>query len=177
MSRAFILGLLAGALACSAPAAAQPRTTSAYTPLDLDRCRVLSRVEEGASVVWRCPGHGGVPLFVLSGDERYDLDAGIDNGTWESRQEFSSPPRRVEWRLRGGRPFAIIYRLTLTADDGGGTILVVETVGRPGAPGCEIALIHGSVPNANAVARRHADRRAAGFRCGEDAAEYEGPGF
>jgi hypothetical protein len=160
-------------LIAAAAAAAQP--ASAYTNVDLDRCRVVSQVEEGASVTWRCPGHGAIPLIVLSGDDRFDVDAGIDNGIWESPGRFSSPPSRVEWRLRGRRPFAIIYRLTLTGHQEPTTsVLAVETVGRSGAPGCVIAWIAGSMPNANAVARARADARAAGFRCGRDEAETLG---
>lgn len=170
LSLAFLLTALAPSPPRPAPA------TSAYTPLDLGRCTVLSQVDEGASISWRCPGYGGVPLFVLSGDERWDLDAGVDNETWESPDEFSAPPRRVEWRLRNGRPFAIIYRLALSGDDGSVTsVLIVETVGRSGSPGCQIAEIDARVPNANAVARRHADTRASRFRCGVDALESEGP--
>ena len=95
------LAMLLAALAV-APATGQrsTRPTSVYTPLDLDRCTVLSRVEEGESVAWRCPGFAGVPLFVLSGDGRFDLDAGIDNEMWESPEQFSGLPARVEWRLR-----------------------------------------------------------------------------
>ena len=161
--------LLSLALLLAAPAPA----TSAYTDLDLNRCTVLSQIEEGASTSWRCPGYGGVPLVVLSGDDRWDLDAGIDNERWESPMEFSTPPRRVEWRLRNGRPFAIIFRLSLTNEDRGArTVLIVETLGRPGAPGCQILTVEGSVRHANAVARREADARAATFRCGEDGADH-----
>ena len=160
----------------AAAAAAQP--TSAYSTVDLDRCRVISQVEEGASITWRCPGYRGVPLIVMSGDDRFDVDAGVDNGIWESPASFSSPPSTVEWRLRGGEPFAIIYRLALSDGERRiGSILIVETIGRRGAPGCEIASVHGSVPNANAVARARADMRASRFRCGRDHPDYEGPAF
>jgi hypothetical protein len=163
------------AILALAAAAAAPAATSAYTNVDLDRCRVLSQVEEGASVTWRCPGYGGVPLIVLSGDDRFDVDAGVDNGVWESPGRFSSPPTRVEWRLRGRRPFAIIYRLSLTGHrEPTTTVLAVETIGRAGAPGCVIAWLPGSMPNANGVARARADARAASFRCGRDQAETLG---
>jgi hypothetical protein len=45
-------------------------------------------------------------------------------------------------------------------------------LGRPGAPGCRIATIEGSVRNANSFARRRADAEAARFRCGEDEEDY-----
>jgi hypothetical protein len=118
--------LLLAALAASAPA-----TGSVYTSLDLDRCRLLDRIEEGESVRWRCAGHAGIALFVGAGDGRFDIDAGVDN-------------------------------------------LMVETIGRDGRPGCPIGLVGGALPDANALARSIADRRAATFRCGRDASELHG---
>ena len=155
---------LLASLAAAAPA---PANTSVYTALDVDRCRVLSRVEEGESISWRCPGHAGIPLFVGAGDGRFDVDAGIDNGQWESLSPFNQLGPRVEWRLRGGRPIAIIYRYSVSMPGQAPySRLAVETIGRAGRPGCVIAWIDGALPDANAVARDRADRRAATFRCG-----------
>ncbi len=163
--------VLALALLAAAAAAAQP-ATSVYTALDLDSCEVLEIVEEGESVRQRCPGFGGVPLFVSAGDGRFDVDAGIDNGEWESLAAFNAPGGRIEWRLRGGRPFAIIFRLTTVVPGQRATsALMVETIGQAGRPGCQIASIDGAVANANAVARAIADRRAGAFRCGTDRPE------
>ena len=156
-------------LAAAAPA---PLYTSVYTNLDVDRCRVLERVEEGESVSWRCPGHAGIPLFVSTGDGRYDVDAGVDNGEWEALGGLHTLGPRVEWRLRRGRPIAIIFRYIQSGpDQPPGTRLAVETIGRAGRPGCLISMIDGAFPNANAVARERADRRAEGFRCGVDIPE------
>ncbi|MEA3014683.1 MAG: hypothetical protein QOD42_3228 [Sphingomonadales bacterium] len=158
------------AAAAQAPASAN---TSVYTDLDLRGCRVLERIAEGSSVRWRCPGHAGIPLFISSGDDRYDLDAGIDNGEWESLSPFNVVGSRVEWRLRRGRPLAIIYRFLVARSDIGPAYsrLAVETIGRRGRPGCVIAWIDGGLPTANADARAVADRRAERFRCGADRAE------
>jgi len=158
--------LLCGlALLLPAAAAAQP-ARSAYTALDLRRCRTLELIEEGESVRRRCPGLGAVPLFVNAGDGRFDVDAGIDDGIWESLGGFNEIGPRIEWRLAGGRPFAIIYRLRLTGpEQPPGSTLIVETVGRAGAPGCRVAAIDGALPNANARAREIADRQARSFRC------------
>ena len=165
-------GLLAGLglIAIAGPLAAQP-PTSAYTELNLERCRVIAQSREVESIAWRCPGRGGVALLVTAGDGRYDVDAGIDNGEWESLPELNDIGPRVEWRLRGGRPFAIIFRL-VSADEtlARRSVLLVETIGRPGRPGCQIAVIGGAVADANARARAEADARAARFRCGVDAA-------
>jgi hypothetical protein len=164
--------LAAAALLCSTPASAQPPArgpaTSTYTTIDLDRCTQTRRVVEGDSSVWRCPGYRSVPVWVLSGDGRFDVDAGEDNDRFESQAAFNNPPDRIEWRIRGGQPRAIIYRLRLTGDGNEGrTVLGVETIGRRHQwAGCLIAWVDGDVPNANAVARRIADRDNRRFRCG-----------
>jgi hypothetical protein len=153
-----------------------PRPGSAYSVVDLDRCRLIDAVEEGESAHWRCAGHGGVALHVLAGDGRIDVDAGADNGDFESLTPFNSPPERVEWRTRGGRPFAIIYRLLLaTEEERGRTVLGVESISQAGRRGCLVAWIDGSTAEANAVARRIADERALRFRCGRDEAARIGP--
>jgi len=170
-----MMGAALGAMlvAGAGEAAAQRRAaiTSAYSDVNLDRCKVLRTVEEGASTEWQCPGLKGTPLMIASGDERFDVDAGIFNEEFESTSPFSSVGPRVEWRLRGGQPFAIIYRLRVGGDDRPErTVLGVETIGRRGRPGCLVAWIAGSVPNANATARQQADQRAGSFRCGRDRA-------
>ncbi len=132
---------------------------------------MIEQVEEGASVLWSCPGHGAVPLLVATGDGRFDVDAGVANEEWETLPAFNNPGPRVEWRLDGTAPVAIIYRLISAAAEHPGSALFVETVGREGAPGCTVAIIHGALPDANARAREIADRRAASFRCGVDAME------
>ncbi|HKR25771.1 MAG TPA: hypothetical protein VJS15_10960, partial [Allosphingosinicella sp.] len=91
--------------------AAAPAASSVYTELDLERCRVIERIEEGESVRLECPGHMTIPLFVSQGDGRFDIDAGADNEIWESLSPFNYPGPRVEWRTRGREAVAIIFRL------------------------------------------------------------------
>ena len=163
----FRRALFLSGLAAAAPAPAPAQTlTSAYTMLDLDRCRTLEVVPEGESVRRRCPGLGAIPLFVNAGDGRFDVDAGVDNDQWESLGAFNEIGPRIEWRRSNGRPFAIIYRLRLTSpEQPPGSSLIVETIGRRGAPGCQIAAVDGSLPDANARARVIADRQARTHRC------------
>lgn len=177
--RSFLpFGAIIAAVAAGPGLAAQvrpPAATSHYTALDLDRCRRDRAVTEGDSAQWRCAGHAGVPLIVMAGDGRFDIDAGEDNGVWESAAAFNTPGPRVEWRVRRGlRPHAIIYRLRLTGDGNDGrTMLGVETVtylptgrGGEGWVGCLVAWVHGDVHDASAVARRIADRMDRRFQCG-----------
>ena len=161
------LVLLGGLAALAAAPAAGQSLRSAYTMLDLRRCRTLEIIPEGESVRRRCPGLAGIPLFVNEGDGRSEIDAGIDDGRWESLPRFNTIGDRIEWRLAGGRPFAIIYRLRLAATENApaGSALIVEAIGRRGAPGCRIGVVEGALSDANARARALADRvRAAPCR-------------
>ncbi len=162
----------AAANAAAAPAAeaapAASGVTSAYTDIDLARCESLSSDPEHDSASWRCPGHGDVPIFISSGDLRYDVDAGVDNQNFQTLPPFNENPTRVEWRLRDGRPFAMIFRLRLATNEQtewSASALGIATVGAPGRPGCTIAWIDGNVPEANAVAQRLADQRAPTAQC------------
>lgn len=157
--------LLAAALVAAAPAKG-PAVTSAYTHLDLAKCRKLAQDEVGQSASWRCPGYRGVPLFVELGDERFDLDAGQPDhdGFWSST--FDEQPTTIEWRLNKDKPFAFIYRLRVANPDVPKTSrLIVESVGDVTDPdrfGCRIAEIDGAAPQANERARAAADRLLTG---------------
>jgi hypothetical protein len=164
------LSLALAVLGLTMPAAslAKPSSvTSAYTKLDLDRCTLVETDEVGSFANYRCPGIRGVPLIVEVGDDRYDLDAGVADRDELWGQTFDEPGTSVEWRLQRGRPFALIYRLTGTNPERPRTSrLLVETIGRPGKPGCRVAEIAGSAPNANQAARDAAAKILAGTaRC------------
>ena len=144
--------------------------TSAYTVLSLDRCEILTvaHAGEGDWSVRRCPGRSGVSLFVNEDDARFDVDAGVDNGEWESPAPLNQLGSIVEWREEGGRPFAIIYRYTIAeAMAGGRSMLAVESIGTSSRPGCLVALIP-ATSGANDRARDIADARVRTFRCRRD---------
>ena len=151
---------------------AQPAGNSVYTPLDLDRCTIVEeRPDEEGFTRWRCPGHGAIPVFVSSGEGRFDIDAGLDSGEFEFFSNLNRPAPRLEWRMRGNVPVAIIYRLFIEPfQSAPGSVLIVKTIGGAGRPGCRIATIDGTLPDANALARAAADR-APRFRCGVDQPE------
>jgi hypothetical protein len=162
------------ALPFLAPATAAAND-SVYTDLDLDRCRLVEFIEEGESARWECPGHASIPLLVGSGDGRFDVDAGVENEEWETLPPFNNPGPRVEWRMDGRVPIAIIFRLISAVPEHPQAALFVETIGRADAPGCTVAVIDARRPDANVRARDIADRRAATFRCGSDSAERISP--
>ncbi|HTU13462.1 MAG TPA: hypothetical protein VMG08_21410 [Allosphingosinicella sp.] len=143
--------------------------TSSYTPLDFDTCEIVTvaHAGEGDWSARRCR-RGGVTLFINEDDGRFDIDAGVDNGEWESAGPLNELGPQLEWRSEAGRPFALIYRYSIPeAVAGGRSMLAVESIGRPGRPGCLVALIP-ATPTANARARTIADTRARTFRCGRD---------
>ena len=159
-------------LAGEAGPAPNGRFSSRYTSLDLDACDLVSRQTEGEGATWNCPGLGDMELVVMSGDGRFDLDAGADNGVWESIGAFNAEPDTVEWRMEDGAPAAIIYRLTDVAlETPDRTVLMIETVG---ADGCLAGRVAGDTPDANARARAIADAAADGFVCGTDDPESVG---
>ena len=154
--------ILLAALAAAAP-------SSSYTPLDLDNCEIVTvgHAGEGNWSARRCR-RGGVTLFIQEDDGRFDIDAGVANEQWESAAPLNELGPQLEWRVEGGRPFALIYRYTIPeAMAGGRSMLAVESIGRRGRPGCLVALIT-ATPDANARARQIADSRARTFRCGRD---------
>jgi hypothetical protein len=154
----FFLLLGSFPLVAQAQVSAQAVITSTYTSLDLDRCERIDDGAEPASATWRCEGYRGVPLIVQNGDDRYDIDAGVEDEDEFWAETFDYPGKTVEWRLAGGKPFAIIYRLTVANPDAPqGSRLIVETIGE-GSPGCRVASIDGRSPRANALARDAADR-------------------
>lgn len=156
----------------ASPAAAQAETmtglASTYTAFDLDKCQLVSeQAEEGTSAEWRCAGFGDVSLIVEEGDGRFDVDVGVRNEAFETIGAFNSLGDNVEWRLKDGKPFAVIFRyLDATEEAAGRTVLAVEKVGTAAAPGCRVAQVAGDVPDANQVARDIADTNAADFACG-----------
>lgn len=157
-----------GAEAQEPQAAQSPdtRIASNYSRLDLDRCTLIEQLVEGESASWKCTGLGGAPLFVNSGDGRFDIDAGADDGRFDTIPGFNETGDTIEWRMTDGRPFAIVYRLRDISPEGdGSSTLFVKSVGTQEAPGCLIAQVPGSAREANVLAREQADRAVHGFDC------------
>lgn len=138
---------------------AAPAFASTYTDFDLANCKVLSEErEEGSSAEYECPGFGKTALLVQEGDGRFDLDAGVDDEDFQTVGAFNDIAETVEWRLKDGKPFAVIFRYRDVSMEGKGrTVLAVETVGAEKLPGCRVAQISGDTPEANSKAREMAD--------------------
>ena len=143
--------------------------SSAYTRFDLAKCDVLEENrEEGSYAAYSCPGYQGVKLFVQEGDGRFDLDAGVDDDAFQTMSPFNYIGDTIEWRMKDGKPFAVIFRYWDATETGKGeSMLAVESIGTAGQPGCRVAEIPGTAPNPNQQARELADSRATSFECGE----------
>ncbi|MCB8823181.1 hypothetical protein [Microvirga rosea] len=75
--------------------------------------------------------------------------------------------KKIEWRVRDGRPFAGILRyFTRGADDKPSQVLVVTKVN--GNEACHIGYVSARLKNANQQAAEVADNTAHTFKCGTD---------
>lgn len=184
---AYLAGLFTAALA--GPAVAGEDVSSIYTRLEFDTdCVQISADPMGGS--FSCSGHGGYGVLLAEGDLRQSaffgyVGAWYADNAWESFGAFNQTNDTVEWRLRGGVPFATILRWFIenpNPDTGApdeahrGQVLVVSRVGQPGVgEACVVgyvdALANG---DANTVAREVADMLADDFTCRVDEPQFHG---
>lgn len=97
--------------------------SSVYTSLAEKDCRVVEVEEETGSSSSRCPGTAGYALNAHDGDARVSIDVVAPDGKVHElnywgviTHGFSSPGPRAEWRMRGGRPIALIVRVNASED-------------------------------------------------------------
>jgi hypothetical protein len=193
MARRFFCAFAAASIAgfFVAPAAAQT-IESAFTALDLGKCRHKAGKEEEDYGEWRCNGYAGIAVFVSAGDQRsyvsYGRSAKSEPAAKQTLASFNGEGEKIEWRAERGsggklKPFATIMRWSTTVSSGDnpvrGEMLVVTRL----SPGrvCHIGYVDGKAnPDANALAQKIADEHARKFRCGTDKAVVlgnKGPGF
>jgi hypothetical protein len=176
-ARLFAISAPIAAFASSA-LAASPATTSRYVKIDLEKCQVIEKVEEGSSTTWRCDMPGGFELYVTEGDLRFFIGYGPNGREQTSFRQTLAPFNNIrgtlELRYRAGakEPHASILRYdTQGYIDGAdepkpGQVLVVTKIG--GAEACHLAHIDALAnPDANELARQAADS-AESFDCGKD---------
>lgn len=176
---------LAACLAFAALPAVAQAPASAYSNLK-SGCRAHVLDDESGAGVSICPGRGGLLVVVSEDDIRQTVSFGVSEAA--ARREpaaaaFFGPPSFahdiVEWRSRGGRPFAAIQRWSI-GEEGKNRISVLIVTRLPPGPVCHVAYIDARAnADANARAREAADTRAAGFDCTEKASFVgaRGPGL
>jgi len=175
----------------SAPAKAQA-IESAYTSLDLDKCRHTKGKQEEDYGEWRCNGYGGIAVHVSAGDQRtyvsYGRSAKSEPAAKQTLASFNGEGKKIEWRAERSsdgklKPFATIMRWSTTVSSGDepvkGEVLVVTRL----APGgvCHVGYVDAKANlDSNALAQKLADEYARKFRCGADkpiVLGNKGPGF
>lgn len=142
--------------------------SSVYTSLEKD-CRLIEVDEESESSVQRCPGTAGYALKVMEGDLRMSIDVLTPDGQphelnyWSViTSGFSSLGPRAEWRMRGGRPIALIVRVNASENPENASRLTSYLAVAKITPR-EICVTDriAPAPNANEAARTAADQSAA----------------
>jgi hypothetical protein len=141
--------------------------SSVYTSLAEADCRVVDQDEETGDTTSRCPGTAGYGLLVHDWDARMSVDVVAPGGRAHRLRysgvitsAFSSLGPRAEWRMRNGKPLAIIVRVNAfenpDAPDRATSYLAVAKI--TSGEVCVTDRIPPTTPNANEAARQAADR-------------------
>lgn len=186
------LSLLASA---ADPALAQTtaQTASAYSALDLKKCRHTPGKDVEDYGEWSCAGYGGIGVYVTAGDQRsyvsYGPNAKKQAAATQTLASFNGEGKNIEWRGERGadgvvKPYATIMRWSTAvlgdADEPvKGQVLVVTRLGPGGV--CHVGYVDARAnPDANALAQKIADENARAFKCDADkpiVLGNKGPGF
>lgn len=151
---------------------------SVYTSLAEAECRLVERDRETGATSSRCPGTAGYTLLAHDYDARMTADIVAPDGrTHRLRYSgvitsaFSSLGPRAEWRMRDGKPIALIVRVNAyeqpeTPDRATSYLAVAKITSR------EVCVTDRIPPtaNANEAAQRAADQSAS-RPCMRDLAE------
>ena len=163
-------------------AAKAEAVTSAYTSTAAKDCRKGHnfKVDGDDYASDRvCPGLGGLVVLWQEDDLRGTISVGrtasaakAEPAAAQGFGAFNSTTDTIEWRLAGGKPFAIIQRWHIAdAENPGkdgrpGTKQMMVVTRLPPGPVCHVAYVEvKGNPNANKEARKIADEQARGFNC------------
>lgn len=160
------------ALCLAAFTGAAPVHTSTYTDLDNDCSDVADEKDfpQGSDIPMTCKGPDGWAMYeTYSAYDNYrhitkdgEWAAPISTGDDVDCLRASYPSRKIEWRLRNGRPIALIVRVSCHDEHGGtaefsparGEYLVVQPLRKGALP---IAIDAKRNRKANEEARKKAD--------------------
>ena len=147
--------------------------TSAYTKYNLEKCKRLSSSVEESYASFSCKGYAGNEIYFAEGDLRTFMAYGPNGFEHCSAQQtfghFNSITSTVEWRLDNGKPFAAIQRWNVSdLDDASKTKSWLGVTKIEIANSCRVAIVMGSLPQANEKAREIADTLARDFDCQKD---------
>ena len=160
------LALIAVSTLMFATAATAQEARSVYSDWAIKKCQQESIDNDGGS--WFCKGIKGWDIFYWEGDLRGNMAFGpaphAQCSSAQSFAPFNSPGNRIEWRMKGGKPYATILRWTTDSGEPGGKRTWLAVTKLAGRMSCWTTIIEGSYSNANAVARQKADT-SANFNC------------
>jgi hypothetical protein len=93
---------------------------SVYTSVGEKPCKTLrTEPEEGAEYEGECPGIAGYKLRLLEGDLRHVVTPAkktFQLAFWNISSAFSYVGERIEWRMKGKTPIALIARFNASED-------------------------------------------------------------
>jgi len=172
-----LFGLNTGALA--------GEISSSYSSLALETCTIIEQEPEFGTTTWKCAGQAGYAVYPTEADLRFYLAFGKGDAMATTGGAGVPPFNRLggmlEWRVENVRgvwtPFATIVRYHTSGGTGEaeGQVLVVSKF--EDGETCPLAYINAlATSNANAWARRLADRIARDFVCSRDKPHYVGKG-
>lgn len=139
---------------------------SVYTSLAAADCRLVKRDADTNDPTYRCPGTAGYSLLVHDWDARMTVDVVTPGGRTHPLRysgvissAFSTLGPRAEWRMRDGKPIALIVRVNVsenpdTPDRATSYLAVAKITSRET---CVTDRVAPTTPSANQAARRAAD--------------------
>lgn len=97
---------------------------SIYTSTKTNMCRTISsHPDEGGSYEGECPGAGGYKIRLLEGDIRQTINIitpgkkKFELNFWGFYGGFSAIGEKIEWRVKGKVPVALIARFNVAGSD------------------------------------------------------------
>jgi len=181
-ARTLALAALFAALAGLNSASAQPVFGSSYSTIAAMNCWSDGKKQADDHSTRVCRGKSGFVVSVDVVDLRQTVSIGhnLTEAAKEPAAEawfgpFNSASPRIEWRMAGSEPFAIIQRWQIadpSNQDKSGRLhdkaLLVVTRLSPGGV-CHVGYVDVAAnPDANELARQAADQSARSFVCGKD---------
>jgi len=104
--------------------AAFAQNTSIYTSTKTSACRTISsNADEGGSYEGECAGAGGYKIRLLEGDIRQTINVitpakkKFELNFWGFYGGFSYVGEKIEWRMKGKVPVAMIVRYNVAGSD------------------------------------------------------------
>lgn len=140
------------------------QNASVYTSTKTNACRTIESISD--SYVGECKGVGGFKVQLIEGDIRQTLNIitparkKFELNFWGFYSSFSSIGEKIEWRMKGGEPVALIARYNVANPEDsekGTSYLMVSKIGRTAS--CVTDVVNPGVKQ-NEEARKLADTAA-----------------